>query len=181
MKRDEALALLEKNLKNKNLIKHCLSVEACMREFAVKFGEDVDKWGIAGLLHDLDYDYTYNDPDNHSLKTAEMLKNYDVHEDIIHAIKAHNRKAEFTSRMDMALYTVDPATGFIIACALMHPSKKLENVDLGRLRKRFKEKSFAKGANREQMEECSKMGVALDDFLAACLSAMQKISGDLEL
>lgn len=181
MNRDEAITLLEKHLENRNLIKHCLSVEACMREFAEKFGEDVEKWGMAGLLHDLDYDYTCNDPDNHTLKTEELLKEYDVGEDIIHAIKAHNKKVKFESKMDITLYTVDPATGFIIACALMHPSKKLENVNLKRMKKRFKEKSFAKGACREQMQECTKMGVELDEFLTTCLGAMQKISSDLEL
>lgn len=181
MNRDEAITLIEENLENRNLIKHCLSVEACMKEFAEKFREDVGKWAMAGLLHDLDYDYTYNDPDNHTLKTEEMLKDYDLNEDIIHAIKAHNKKVECESKMDIALYTVDPATGFIIACALMHPSKKLENVNLKRMKKRFKEKSFAKGASREQMRECTKMGVELDEFLTTCLSAMQKISTALEL
>ena len=141
----------------------------------------MERWGMAGLLHDLDYDYTYDDPDNHTLKTEEMLKDYDIGADIIHAIKAHNKKVEFESKMDLALYTVDPATGFIIACALMHPSKKLENVNLKRMKKRFKEKSFAKGANRDQMRECTKMGIELDEFLTTCLNAMQKISDDLEL
>lgn len=181
MNRDEALKLIEKNLENKNLIKHSLAVEACMKEFAEKFGEDVEKWGTAGLLHDLDYDYTYNEPERHALKTEEMLKEYNLDEDIIHAIKAHCGQAELKSRMDVALYTVDPTTGFIIACALMHPSKKLENVNLKRMRKRFKEKAFAKGASREQMRECEKMGVALDDFLTTCHSALMKIRDELEL
>ncbi len=181
MNRDVAVELLEKNLKNKNLIKHCLSVEACMREFAERFGEDVDKWSMAGLLHDLDYDYTVNDPDNHTLKTEEMLKDYNLDGEIIHAIKAHNQKAEKKSKMDIALYTIDPTTGFIIACALMHPSKKLENINLKRMKKRYKVKTFAKGASREQMEECAKMDVELDDFLVTCLTAMQKINDELEL
>jgi len=181
MNRDDALALVEKHLKNKNLIKHSLAVEACMREFAEKFGEDVDKWGLAGLLHDLDYDYTYDDPANHALKTTEMLKEYHLDADIIHAIKAHCGQAELESKMDVALYTSDPTTGFIIACALMHPSKKLENINLERMQKRFKVKTFAKGAGREQMQECIKMGVELDDFLTTCLSAMMKIKDDLEL
>lgn len=181
MNRTEALELVKKNLSNPNLVKHSLSVETCMRAFAEKFGEDVDKWGLAGLLHDLDYDSTYNDPDNHTLQTVEILKPYNLDEDILHSIKAHNAKAELKSQMDIALYSVDPTTGFITACALMHPSKKLENVDLKRMKKRFKEKAFAKGASREQMMECSKMGVELDDFLLTCLSAMQKISSELEL
>jgi putative nucleotidyltransferase with HDIG domain len=181
MNRAEALQLVEENLKNKNLVKHSLSVEACMREFAEKFGEDADKWGLAGLLHDLDYDYTVDDPGNHALKTAEMLKDYNLDEDIIHAVKAHCGQVELKSKMDIALYSTDPTTGFVIACALMHPSKKLENINLKRMKKRFKVKAFAKGASREQMETCVKMGVELDDFLTTCLAAMMKIKDDLEL
>jgi len=181
MNRDEALLLVIEHLKSDNLIKHCLSVEACMREFASKFGEDVEKWGLAGLLHDLDYQYTVNDPDNHTLKTEEMLKPHNLDSDIIHAIKAHNMKADLKSRMDLTLYTVDPTSGFITACALMHPSKKLESVDLSRMKKRFKEKSFAKGANRDQMSECSRLNLELDEFLQTSLNAMIKIAPDLGL
>jgi putative nucleotidyltransferase with HDIG domain len=181
MNRNEALALIKKHLEAENLVKHCLAVEACMKAFAEKFGEDVEKWSLAGLLHDLDYQSTYDDMENHTLKTAEMLKEYNLDADIIHAIKAHNFKAPLDSKMDIALYTADPASGFIIACALMHPSKKLENVDLKRMKKRFKEKAFAKGANREQMLECTKMDVEPDDFLTTCLAAMQKIAPELGL
>lgn len=181
MDRDEALKLVEKEIQNKNLKKHSLAVEACMKEFAKKFGEDEDKWGLAGLLHDLDYEYTVDDPDNHSLKTVDMLKEFELSDDILNAIKAHNMKAPLDSTMDIALYTVDPTTGFIIACALMHPSKKLSAVDLRRMKKRFKEKNFAKGASRDQMRECDKLGVELDEFLETCLSAMQGISDELGL
>jgi putative nucleotidyltransferase with HDIG domain len=181
MDREKALELVKEHLKKDNLVNHCLAVEACMREFAEKFGEDVEKWGLTGLLHDLDYQYTVDDPDNHTLKTAEMLAKYNLDEDILHAIKAHNAKASLDSKMDIALYTVDPTSGFIVACALMHPSKKLENVNLKRMKKRFKEKSFAKGANRDQMRECVKMEVELDNFLVTCLTAMQKIAPQLGL
>ncbi len=181
MKREEALDLLNEHLKNKNLIKHCLATEACMREFAEIFGEDVDKWGMAGLLHDLDYDYTVNSPAHHTLRTEKMLADYQLDEDIIHAIKAHNEKAPIESKMDMSLYAIDPTTGFITACALMHPSKKLENIDLKRMKKRYKVKTFAAGAKREQMESCNRMDMELDDFLTTCLTAMQKISDDLGL
>lgn len=181
MDREKALILVKEHLKKDNLVKHCLAVEACMREFAEKFGEDVEKWGLTGLLHDLDYQYTVDDPDNHTLKTAAMLAEYNLDEDIPHAIKAHNAKASLDSKMDIALYTVDPTSGFVIACALMHPSKKLENVNLKRMKKRFKEKSFAKGANRDQMRECVKMEVELEDFLVTCLTAMQKIAPQLGL
>jgi putative nucleotidyltransferase with HDIG domain len=181
MNREKALELVKEHLKKDNLVKHCLAVEACMRDFAGKFGEDVERWGLTGLLHDLDYQYTVDDPDNHTLKTTAMLAEYNLDEDILHAIKAHNAKAALDSKMDIALYTVDPTSGFIIACALMHPSKKLENVNLKRMKKRFKEKSFAKGANRDQMRECVKMEVELEAFLVTCLTAMQKIAPQLGL
>jgi putative nucleotidyltransferase with HDIG domain len=181
MEREKALILLKQEIKNKNLIKHSLAVEACMRDMARKLGEDDAQWALAGLLHDLDYEYTADDPANHALKTAEMLKDTDVPEDILHAIKAHNAKVPFESKMDIALYTVDPTTGFIIACALMHPTKKLSSLDLSRMKKRFGEKNFAKGANREQIGECEKLGLSLDEFLSQCLSSMQGISEELGL
>ncbi|MCP4150990.1 MAG: HDIG domain-containing protein [bacterium] len=181
MNREKAFELIKEHLKNDNLINHSLAVEACMRGFAEKFGGDVDKWGLAGLLHDLDYDYTLDDPDNHTLKTMELLEEYNLDGDVLNAIKAHNDKAPMNSKMDIALYTVDPTSGFIIACALMHPSKKLENINLKRMKKRFKATGFAKGASREQMQECTKMDVDLEDFLVTSLTAMQKISGELGL
>jgi putative nucleotidyltransferase with HDIG domain len=179
--RDQAIKLVKEHLKNENLVKHSLAVEACMIAFADKFNEDKEKWGLTGLLHDLDYDYTYDDPDNHTLKTVELLEEYNLDQDILHSIKAHNEKAKMESKMDIALYTIDPASGFIIACALMHPTKKLESINLKRMKKRFKSKAFAKGASREQMQECVKMGVDLDDFLVTCLTAMQGISDQLGL
>ncbi len=181
MKRDRAIKLLEEHLKNENLKKHCLATESCMRAFAKHFGEDEDTWGIAGILHDLDYEYTSEDSYNHGLKTAEMLKDEDVPEEVIHAIKAHNKKAEAISKMDISLYTIDPTTGFITACALMHPSRSLEAVNLKRMKKRFKEKSFAKGADREQIKECSKLDMDLDQFLTICCEAMAGIHKDLGL
>jgi len=181
MNREQALALLQQHLKNRNLVKHCLAVEACMKDFALHFGQDPDPWALAGLLHDLDYEYTVEQPDQHTEKTAEMLAAYQLADEIVHAIKAHNLRVEPSSKMDLSLLTIDPASGFIIACALMHPDRKLRSLDLAFLKKRFKEKSFAKGASREQMEGCVKLGLSLDEFLPLCLGAMQKISTDLGL
>jgi len=181
MNREEGLELLKQHMKNENLVKHCLSVEACMRKMAPRFDGDVETWGLAGLLHDLDYAYTADDPDNHGLKTAEMLEPYHLPAEIIHAIKAHNMKAALDSSMDLALYTSDPTTGFIIACALMHPDRKLKSIDLRFMQKRFKAKAFARGASREQMAACSRLGMELDDFLSICLEAMQGIDEDLGL
>ena len=152
-----------------------------MRDFAAHFGQDPEPWGLAGLLHDLDYEYTVETPALHTEKTAEMLAAYSLADEIIHAIKAHNQRVEPRSPMDISLLTIDPASGFIIACALMHPDRKLRSLDLSFLKKRFKEKSFAKGASREQMEACVKLGLSLDEFLQLCLAAMQKISTELGL
>jgi putative nucleotidyltransferase with HDIG domain len=181
MTREQALELVEQHLRNRNLVKHCLAVEACMREFALHFGQDAEIWGLAGLLHDLDYEYTVERPEEHTEKTAEMLAEHALDGDIIHAIKAHNLRVEPRSSMDYSLLTIDPASGFIIACALMHPDRKLLSLDLPFLKKRFKEKSFAKGASREQMAGCAKLGMELDEFLALCLAAMQKIAAELGL
>jgi len=181
MTREQALELVEQHLHNRNLVKHCLAVEACMRDFAAHFGEDPEPWGLAGLLHDLDYEYTVATPAAHAEKTAEMLAGLGLDDAILHAIKAHNLRVEPAARMDHALLTIDPASGFIVACALMHPDRKLAGLDLAFMKKRFKEKSFAKGASREQMEGCTRLGLSLDEFLALCLAAMQKISAPLGL
>ena len=175
MERDKAFSLLNEHLKNTNLIKHSLAVEACMRSMAQRFGEDENEWGIAGLLHDLDYEYTSEDSEMHGIKTAEILKNFDISSEIIHAIKAHNHRVETISKMDIALYAIDPTTGFITAVALMHPSKSLEAANLKRMKKRLKEKSFAKGASRDQISTCEKLGISQDDFLIICRDAMQNI------
>ncbi|HSQ35562.1 MAG TPA: HDIG domain-containing protein [Candidatus Binatia bacterium] len=181
MTRAQALDLLQQHLKNRNLLKHCLAVEACMKDFAVHFGQDPEPWALAGLLHDLDYEYTLEDPTRHTERTAELLTEFSLADEIIHAIKAHNLRVEPRSRMDISLLSIDPTSGFIIACALMHPNKKLANVDLAFMKKRFKEKSFAKGASREQMDACVTLGLSLDEFLLRCLQAMQKIAPDLGL
>lgn len=181
MNRTEALELVTHHLDNPNLVKHCLAVEACMRALATRFDGDPDTWGLAGLLHDLDYAYTVDDPDRHGIQTTEMLADCDLSTDILHAIKAHNGKAGLDSPMDIALYTTDPTTGFIIACALMHPDRKLASIDLRFMQKRFKAKAFARGASREQMAECRRLNMDLDEFLNTCLNAMTGIADELGL
>lgn len=181
MKREKALTFLREHLPKENLIKHSLAVEACMVSLADKFGENREEWALAGLLHDLDYRYTEKEPERHGLVTEEYLRPLHINENVIHAIKAHNHHVEPQSRMDLALLAVDPTTGFIIACALMHPSRKLENVDLKRMKKRFREKNFARGADRDQISSCHRLGLELDDFLMICLHAMQGIHQKLGL
>ncbi|NLO89394.1 MAG: HDIG domain-containing protein [Clostridia bacterium] len=183
MSRDEALNILKKNLKNKNLRKHCLAAEAIMRKLAERFGEDEELWGLAGLLHDIDYEETRDDSQRHSLVGGEMLAELGFPEELVHAVKAHNymHGIERESLLDKALYAVDPLTGLIVAAALISPEKKLSAIDTDFVLNRFKEKSFARGANREQIKACSQLGLELREFVEIGLEAMQEISEDLEL
>jgi len=180
MTREKALELLKANLKNKNLQKHCLAVEAGMRHFARYFGEDEELWGLAGLLHDLDYEDTKNDFDRHGLQTAEMLEKIDgVDDRIIYAIKAHPGHVEPKSKMDKVLYALDPLTGLVIAATLMHPEKKISALDKDFLIRRFNEKRFAAGANRDQIRSCEDFDMELEDFLDHTIKAMASIEKEL--
>ena len=181
MDREEALELVKKHVSNKNLVKHMLAVEAVMKYLALRFKEDEEMWAMAGLLHDLDYDQTADDFENHGKITAEILKETDVPEDVIYAIKSHPGHFPRKSLMDKALYAADPITGLIVAATLMHPTKKIENVDADFIKRRFKEKRFAAGADRDQIRSCEELNVSLDDFIDLSLTAMQSISGELGL
>jgi putative nucleotidyltransferase with HDIG domain len=180
MTRDEALNLVKSQVKNHNLIKHMLATEACMRRLARHFNEDIELWGLAGLLHDLDYDQTAKDFPRHGLLSAEMLAGK-VDEKVVYAIKAHPGHVPALSALDKALHAVDPITGLIVASALMAPDKKLANVDRDFVLRRYKEKKFAAGANREQIASCGNLGLSLEDFTALCVEAMQGIAAELGL
>lgn len=179
--REEAYHLAESRFTNRNLFKHVLAVEAVMRELASHFGQEVERWGLAGLLHDLDYEETAQAPERHGLRTVELLQGYEVDDEIIHAIKSHNNHVPRQSLMDKAIYAADPVTGLIVAAALMHPSKKLAELDVPFILRRFKEKAFAKGANREQIKSCEELGLRLEEFLGLALKAMQGIHHELGL
>jgi len=179
--REEALELVKLHVKSKNLIKHCLAVEVVMKFLAEKFSEDVNLWAMSGLLHDLDYDYTKDNPENHGLKTIELLKDYDIPQSVKDAILAHCDKKNRVTNMEKAIYVADPTTGFIVAAALITPEKSLSSVDTDFLLRRFKEKLFAKGANRDQMKRCEDLGLSLEEFLTLSLDAMKSISHDLGL
>lgn len=181
MKREEALELVKKHLKNKNLVKHCLAVEACMKAAAAKLGQDVEQWGLAGLVHDLDYELTEKSPELHTTETVKILKELGIDPVVIHAVEAHAGKVPCQNAMDWSIYSIDPLTGLIIAAALMHPDKKLKSIDPEFVKRRYKEKSFAKGARREEIEECKNIPMDLDEFIATCFQAMQGIDQDLGL
>jgi putative nucleotidyltransferase with HDIG domain len=181
MLREEALTLLKQHLKNKNLIKHCLAVEACMKAVAVRLGHEPEPWGLAGILHDLDYEVTEKSPEFHTTETVKILREKGIEEALIHAVQAHAGKVPCQTPMDWAIYSIDPLTGLIIASTLMHPDKKLKSIDLEFVKRRYKEKSFARGARREEIEESRNLGLDLDEFISICLAAMQGIDTDLGL
>jgi len=181
MTRQEAHDLVKKYMKNKNLVKHALAVEVIMIWLARRLGGDAAEWGLCGLLHDLDYDQTKDTPDEHTVITSRLLSEKGIDTHIIHAIKCHNDLAEKQSMMDWAIYAADPVSGFIVAAALMHPEKKLAPLNLEFIKRRFKEKRFAAGANREQIALCRELGLSLDEFLTISLAAMQSIHQDLGL
>ncbi len=180
---EEALKTMKSYVSNENLQKHCLSTEVVMKTLAKKLKQDVEKWSLAGLLHDVDYMETSSDPSKHSLVAVDILKKIDVPEDVIYAVKVHNEMHGFprNSLLDKALYAVDPLTGFIVACVLITPEKKLNLIDVPFLQKRFKEKAFAKGANREQIASCEELDLSLEEFMGIGLKAMQSISEELGL
>jgi putative nucleotidyltransferase with HDIG domain len=181
MMRKDAYELLVQRLKNKNLFKHCLAVEACLRKLARKFGEDEESWGIAGLLHDIDYEETDGDPARHGLEGAIFLEGLGVDESVVRAVKVHSGHLGPSSKLDWALFSADPLTGLIVASALMHPEKKLNALNVDFVMRRFKEKRFAAGANREQISACKNLGLELEEFVQICLQSMQGIAQELGL
>ncbi len=183
IERSDAVALVEERIPNRNLVNHCFAAEFIMEAIAGHLGlsdDDVVRWGLAGLLHDLDYAETAEDFGRHGLVTAELLKGQ-VDDEMLHAILAHAEKAPMETTMDRALYAADPATGFIVAAALVRPDKSLANVEVKSLKKRWKEGAFARGASREQMATCEEIGIPRDDFLALALDAMKAHAAELGL
>jgi len=182
--REHALKLLNEKLTNKNLVKHSLAVEAVMRDLADHFDEDRNIWGMAGLLHDLDYEATIDDWTKHGTVTGDWLKDFDIPEEIFDIIKAHNADAlniKCETTAEKAIYAVDPVTGLITAAALMIPSKKIKELTTHSVIKKFKNKKFAAGASREHIASCDSIGLSLEEFLNISLKAMQKIEKELGL
>jgi putative nucleotidyltransferase with HDIG domain len=181
MDRTEALAFLREKVANDNLVKHCLACEAIMKRLAGRFGGPPDEWGLCGLLHDIDYDAVGQDPEKHAAVGGQWLAEKGLSAEVVEAVKGHNDKAPRESSMAKALYAVDPTSGFIAACALIHKEKKLAPIDLAFMQKRFKEKRFAARASREQMGACAALNLALDEFLTESLAAMKEIAPALGL
>lgn len=181
LSRDEAYQMVVEKIGVNNLLKHIIAVEAGMIRLAEHFGEDPAFWGMTGLLHDLDYNETKDDEPNHTYITADWLKEYNLPAEMMHAIHAHPGHIPCETKLDWALYAVDPTTGFIVACALMHPDKKLSAINGEFMLRRFKEKRFAAGATRENMAACSNLGLDLEEFMLLVLDGMKRITKELGL
>ena len=184
MNREQALAEVKKRVKNRNLLKHMYAVEAVMLYLAQRLDGDQEQWALAGLLHDIDYEDTAGQPEQHSLVGAEILEELGVDPDIVYAVKVHNpaHGLDRHSPLDHALHIADPLTGLIVAAALIHPDKKLSSIDSQFIINRFGEKQFARGANREQISLCeADLGIDLEEFIGIGLTAMQEIAGELGL
>jgi len=179
--RAAALNLVQSTVKNQNLLKHMLALEACMRFLARRLEQDEEKWGLAGLVHDLDYEQTKDDPTSHGMVGAALLSNHGVAPDVVQAVRAHSGNVPAESLLDKAIVAADPLTGLIVAAALMHPTKKLAALDTDFILRRFKEKRFAAGANRDQIAGCTGLGLSLEEFLGICLEAMKSVAPDLGL
>ncbi len=183
MNRNEALAIVNQYVKNPNLVKHMLAVEAAMRFYARKFGEDEEKWAVAGLLHDFDWEI-HPTMEEHPLAGEPILRERGVPEEIIRAVLSH---ADHTgipreTLMEKALFACDEVTGLITAVALVRPSKALYDLKVKSVKKKWKDKSFAAGANREEMERgAEELGIELWEHVGNVIQAMNAVAEDLDL
>lgn len=183
MDRSAALALMHEYTQSESLRRHMLAVESAMRAYARRFGEDEEKWGIVGLLHDFDYE-RWPDPPDHPLKGAAILKERGYPDDVIYAIKSH---ADYltdcprVSRLDKALYACDELAGFITACAMVRP-ERLSGMQTSSVKKKLKSKGFAAAINRDDITRGAEdLGVPLDEHIQFVIDAMSGIAAELGL
>ena len=183
MNRESAWSLLCEYTQSESLRKHMLAVEACMRAYAGKYGDDEDKWGITGLLHDFDYE-KHPTPQEHPFVGSKILEERGYPEEIRRAILSH---ADYSgvkreSNMEKALFACDELAGFITATALIKPNKSLAEVDAKSVRKRMKDKAFARSVSRDDIiNGAADLGLDLDEHIAFCIEAMKGIAGELGL
>jgi len=180
--RDQAIKLLEDHVQNQNLRRHCLAVGAAMKALANKLDGDPETWEILGIIHDSDWEETKDTPEKHTLLTLKRVED----EKLKHALQSHNTKhtrlAELEGSMEWALETCDELTGFIVACTLVLPSKKLADLSVESVLKKFPKKEFAKPVDRNQIAQCEeKLGIPLPEFVQITLSSMQSIASEIGL
>jgi len=182
--REEALSLVKKNVTKRNFVYHMLAVEAIMKSVAKHFGEDEYLWGLTGLLHDIDYGKTESSPEKHALLAEEILKEFVLPDELVRAIKAHNyhyTHIKPETKMEKALIACDAISGLLVACALVMPSKKLEDVSVETVIKKFKAKDFARGVDRERILFCEEIGIPREKFFEIALNGLKNISSEIGL
>lgn len=179
--REESLGLVRKHVKNRNLVNHMIAVSAIMKGMANHFGEDPALWEAVGMLHDVDYERTSDDFSRHGLLSAAMVAEY-LPEEGLNAIRAHNPMTgvEAKSRMEISLFAADAISGMIVAGALVRPTR-LEGMKPKSLRRRMKDKSFARSVSRENIMRCEEIGLDLNTFLTLSIEAMQSVSDEIGL
>jgi putative nucleotidyltransferase with HDIG domain len=181
MKREQALEIVHEYVKNENLIRHMLAVEAAMRFYAEKYHQDPEVWGIAGLLHDFDYEI-HPTLESHPQEGAPILRQKGVPEEIVRAVLSH---ADHTgvpreSLMEKALYACDEITGLIIAVALVRPSRSLDDLEVSSVKKKWKDKAFAAGANRQEIEKgAQELGIDLWEHVSNVILAMRRVAKEI--
>jgi putative nucleotidyltransferase with HDIG domain len=182
MNRKEALDSILANVQDKNTVKHMLATEAIMRALAKRLGEDEQEWGITGLLHDIDIELVEDDPGSHSTLGADIARELGASETMAHAILCHNESHGIPreTNLDKALSCTDPLSGLITAAALVRPDK-LNGLTAESVMKRFSEKRFAAGVDREQVALCQEIGLELEEFVNLGIEAMKDIAPELEL
>jgi putative nucleotidyltransferase with HDIG domain len=181
--RQDAWDLLIKYTTNQSLIKHALAVEAAMSVYALRFGEDKDTWAITGLIHDFDYEQ-HPTLDEHPAAGVAILQQLGWPENIIYAVKSHGQclDAPRNSLLDKTLFAVDELTGLVIACAMVRPDKSLDNLEVSSVRKKWKDKAFARGVNREDIElGARELGIDLNEHIALVITALHPIAHQIGL
>jgi len=181
--RSQAWQLLTQYTTNLSLLRHALAVEAAMRTYARQLGEDEELWGVTGLVHDFDYEQ-HPTLDEHPAVGVQILGELGWPVEIVYAVKSHgiDPGAPRVHSIDKALFAVDELTGLVIACAMVRPDKSLENLEVSSVRKKWKDKAFARGVNREDIElGARELGVALDQHIGTVIAALRPISKDLGL
>jgi uncharacterized protein len=184
MDRETAIQLLHTYIKNEKMLQHCLASEAVLRGIARHLGRDEEKWGLAGLLHDLDVEVTNAEPTVHGTQTEVLLKDFDIDPEILDAIRMHNECSagkERSTEFQHALAAGETITGLVFATTYVYPDRKLTSVKPKSVVKRMKEKAFAASVRRENIMECEKIGIPIDEFAALAIASMLPVAGELGL
>jgi putative nucleotidyltransferase with HDIG domain len=181
--REEAFKLVKKNVTKRNIVYHILAVEAIMKSLAKHFEKDGHLWGLTGLLHDIDYEKTENTPEKHAVLATDVLKEL-APKEVIRAIKAHNyqyTQIKPETEMEKALIACDAVSGLLVACALVMPSKKIADVTVKTVMKKFKAKDFARGVDRNRLLFCEEIGIPREKFFEIALNGLKNISSGIGL